>query len=195
MSESQSRAGGNLRRLHRRSRHRRTQRPVRRQPIPVARSEGHPGRPPGTRRRHVGRHLPVRATAPAASHVHRREHQVDSRPGSLVLGDEGRGARPLRTLPQRDQAAGAGRRVLRLGRSSPHDETDGIVRVTCRSSDGRRRRGRGEATDQGLRLPNHAQRPARDLQRARPVGVSRLLRHACERHARQRRPGLDHRRR
>ena len=52
-----------------------------------------------------------------------------------LLGDEGRGARPLRLLPRCDQAAGPGRRVLRLGQSSPTTRPTGscgslrIVRV------------------------------------------------------------------
>ena len=52
-------------------------------------------------------------------HVHRRKHQVDPRPRSLLPGDKGRGARTLRTLPQRDEAAGAGRGVLRLDGGVP----------------------------------------------------------------------------
>ena len=76
-----------------------------------------------------------------------------------------------------------------------HDEADGIVRITCRSSDGQRLviEAKRLIKAYGVRVvPNE---PARDLQRACPVGVSRLLRHALRRNAGERHSGVDHRRR
>ena len=56
--------------------------------------------------------------------------------GSLLLGDEGRGARPLRhclnVIKERVQVD----EYFGWDMKSD-DETDGIVRIRCRSSDGR----------------------------------------------------------
>ena len=99
-----------------------------------------------------------------------------------------------RTLRQRDQGAGAGRRVLRLGHGIRRGNRRGgadLLQVLRRPGSG----GRGEETDQGVWDSSHAQRPTRDLQRPCPIRFSGLLRRPIGRHEGARHPGLDHRRR